>query len=134
MIIIDSSAIVAILLDGPEAFDFEGIIARRRCFVGAPTLCEARMALDKRLQERAEYAVLGLIQAKGIEVISFDEAMAAEGIAAFNRYGKGRGHPAQLNFGDCLSYAVAKCRNLPLLFQGGDFPHTDLVPAHAPAV
>ncbi len=51
-----------------------------------------------------------------------------------NRYGKGRGHPAQLNFGDCLSYAVARSRNLPLLFKGDDFARTDLVPAYDPAL
>ena len=64
------------------------------------------------------------------------DTSASYGVAvdAFNRYGKGRGHPAQLNFGDCLSYAVARSRNLPLLFKGDDFARTDLVPAYGPAL
>ena len=69
-----------------------------------------------------------------VEVITFDETMAVIGIAAFDHYGKGRGHPAQLNFGDCLSYAVARSRNLPLLFKGDDFRRTDLVPAYDSAL
>jgi ribonuclease VapC len=134
MVVLDSSAIVAILLNEPDAPQLKAIVSQRHCIIGAPTLCEARMALDRHLPGRAWPTLERFVVDEGIEVLSFDEAMAAEGIAAFDRYGKGRGHPAQLNFGDCLSYAVAKCRNLPLLFKGGDFPHADLVPAYAPAV
>ncbi|MCJ2015065.1 type II toxin-antitoxin system VapC family toxin [Methylobacterium sp. J-076] len=132
MIALDSSAIVAILLGEPEASAFRGIVAQGRCLIGAPTLCEARMALNRRLRNRAAQALERIVADGHIEVVSFDETMSAIGIDAFNRYGKGRGHPAQLNFGDCLSYAVAKSRGLPLLFKGNDFGRTDLVPAYAP--
>ena len=61
-----------------------------------------------------------------IELTAFDAEEAEVGLRAFRRYGKGSGHRAQLNFGDCLSYAMAKTRNLPLLFTGNDFVHTDV--------
>lgn len=66
-------------------------------------------------------------------IAPFDNAMLNTALDAFACYGKGRGHPAQLNFGDCLSYAVAKTLALPLLFKGHDFGHTDVVPAYTPA-
>jgi ribonuclease VapC len=65
-----------------------------------------------------------------LEVVAHDEQLAHIAADAFLRFGKGR-HPARLNCGDCASYALAKKRNLPLLFKGGDFAHTDIVPALA---
>jgi ribonuclease VapC len=67
-----------------------------------------------------------LIQETGCEVIPFDEAQARVAIAAFGRYGKGMGHPAQLNLGDCGVYSLATLRNQPVLATGGDFRATDL--------
>lgn len=134
MIALDSSAVVAIILDEPEAPKLKVIVSQRYCVIGAPTLCETRMALDRRLPGRAWQTLERFVADGRIEVVAFDDAMAVTGIAAFHRYGKGRGHPAQLNFGDCLSYAVARSRNLPLLFKGDDFARTDLVPAYDPAL
>ncbi|BAU90020.1 PilT protein domain-containing protein [Methylorubrum populi] len=62
----------------------------------------------------------------GITVVSIDDAVARRAVDAFDTYGKGRGHPAQLNFADCLSYACAACHRVPILFKGRDFIHTDL--------
>jgi ribonuclease VapC len=66
------------------------------------------------------------IQALFIRVIPIEDSTSAVAVRAFARFGKGRGHPAQLNFGDCLSYACAKQRGVPILFKGRDFIHTDL--------
>ncbi len=61
-----------------------------------------------------------------IEIVGIDASFSYHAVEAARRYGKGSGHPAQLNFGDCLSYAVAKSRDLPLLYVGDDFRHTDI--------
>lgn len=70
-----------------------------------------------------------LIRFSEIDIVPFDEAQASIGIDARFRYGRGSGNSAKLNFGDCFAYALAKARNLPLLFKGDDFSHTDVVPA-----
>lgn len=69
-----------------------------------------------------------LLDELGIELVPFDEPQARESQRAFIRFGKGR-HPAGLNFGDCISYALARSMGLPLLFKGDDFAKTDVVPA-----
>lgn len=69
-----------------------------------------------------------LIRELAIEIVPFDEDLARESRAAFVRFGKGR-HPAGLNFGDCVSYAVARSRGLPLLYKGVDFAKTDVISA-----
>jgi ribonuclease VapC len=74
-----------------------------------------------------------LVRDAELEIVAFSETEATVGAAAFRRFGKSSGHPAKLNFGDCFSYALAKSRNLPLLFKGDDFVHTDIVPAWKPA-
>jgi ribonuclease VapC len=70
-----------------------------------------------------------LIERSGIAVVPFDEPMAEAAFDAFKRYGKGQGHRAQLNIIDCAAYALAKTRDLPLLFKGNDFASTDIRPA-----
>ena len=69
-----------------------------------------------------------LIRAAELEIVAHDGKLARLASEAFLRFGKGR-HPARLNCGDCASYALAKSRNIPLLFKGGDFARTDIVPA-----
>ena len=132
MIALDSSAIVAVLLLEPEAADFRRTIAASGALVGAPTLVETRLVLESYLSGRAENALRAFLHGAGIAIVPFDAAMFEAAAEAFDRFGKGR-HPAKLNLGDCLSYAVARVHALPLLFKGGDFVHTDIVPAHAPA-
>ena len=70
-----------------------------------------------------------LLENVGIVVVPFDEEMAEAAFDAFRRFGKGQGHPAQLNIVDCAVYPLAKARSLPLLFKGGDFDRTDVDPA-----
>ena len=129
MIVLDSSAIVAILLGEDEEETFSEILGSTPALVGAPTLVETRMVMEGRLPMAAE--LLEDFLHGGVTVIPFDAAMYAAAAEAFARYGRGR-HWAKLNFGDCLSYAVAAVMRLPLLFKGDDFVHTDIVPAYTP--
>ena len=133
MIALDSSALVAIALDEPEGRIFDELIVRSRALVGVPTLFETRMVLGSLMPTFADVFVDRLIASPSIRTVDFGIDTYRAATDAFNRYGKGRGHAACLNFGDCLSYAVAKVYAVPLLFKGGDFIHTDLVPAHDPA-
>lgn len=132
MIVLDASAIVAILLGEEEKDLFAHLIAgQASVFLGAPTLLEARIVLVSRLQEAGPRLLDGFLAGSCATIVPLDAAMYAAASQAFSRYGRGR-HPAKLNFGDCMSYAVASVMRLPLLFKGDDFVHTDIVPAYAP--
>lgn len=123
--IVDSSALIAVVFREPG---FERVIeSMRNAFLvaaGAPTLAETGIVLRARL-ERSDGLLERLIDEFDIEEIQFGDAHWREAVDAFRRYGKGR-HKAQLNFGDCMTYAVAKLTGEPLLFTGADFKHTDL--------
>ena len=93
--------------------------------VGAPTVLEAGMVLSARLQQDARPVIQILLRRLRAKVTSFDEDHAWAATGAFLRFGLGR-HPAQLNFGDCMSYAVASLSGKPLLFVGDDFSKTDV--------
>ncbi len=88
------------------------------------------MVLEGRMRTLGEAQLRTILQAGLVMVVPFDAAMYELASGAFLRFGKGRGHPARLNFGDCLAYAVARSHAVPLLFKGDDFVHTDLEPAH----
>ncbi len=130
MIVIDSSALIAILRREPEADSFLQVIATAEgCLLSWVSLLETSMVLAGRTGDAASWADLdALIARAGMQVLAQDEELAQEAREAFLRYGKGR-HPAGLNLGDCASYALAKARSLPLLFKGNDFPKTDLMAA-----
>jgi len=127
--IIDSSALVAILLKEPEALRLTSAIAQstaRRL----PSSCflEASMVLLGRREENG-LRDLDLYIARGqMEIVAFTESQARIARTAFKRFGKGR-HPAQLNFGDCMAYALAKETGEELLFKGTDFTQTDIAVA-----
>ena len=124
--ILDSSAIVGIVLREPG---YEGIVrklaAAQALAVGAPTLTEAGIVLTARLGKDARGLLQGLLREWGAETVSFGEEHWREAVTAYARFGRAR-HKAQLNFGDCMAYAVAKLAGEPLLCTGGDFPKTDL--------
>ena len=126
MIALDSSAIVAIALREPEQFNFTTIIARRDCVVGRPTVLETHMVLRDRSGEDGIAILDRVLAHRTLRIIDFDERHLAIARRAFDQFGKGRGHPAQLNFGDCMAYAVAKHENVPLLYKGDDFKQTDI--------
>jgi ribonuclease VapC len=124
-VILDSSALVAIVLQEPDA---ERLLQRMReasyLAIGAATLLETGIVLSARLQEDARGLLARLLQESGITVVDVTEAHVGVAMDAWLRYGKGR-HPASLNFGDCLSYAISVVAGAPLLCVGDDFPQTD---------
>lgn len=125
--ILDSSALVAIVLQEPAA---ERLLQRMReasyLAIGAATLLETGIVLSARLHDDARGLLARLLQESGITVVDVTEAHFGVAMDAWLRYGKGR-HPASLNFGDCLSYAIAVVAGAPLLCVGDDFPQTDCV-------
>jgi ribonuclease VapC len=132
VITIDTSAIIAILQLEPEAARFTRCIeeAGAAC-ASAVSLQEALMVLAGRRGDTAAWAPLDrMIRDLELEIVTYDAELARIASEAFLRFGKGR-HPARLNCGDCASYALAKKYNMPLLFKGGDFAKTDIVPALA---
>ena len=129
MIAVDTSALLAIALGEPEAQIFLAVLTREDCILGTPTALEAHIAVERRGEPDATDILRKLMTLSNLTLLPFTAAHSFIAQQAFDRYGKGRGHPASLNFGDCLSYAVAKRDDLPLLFKGNDFTRTDLVPA-----
>jgi ribonuclease VapC len=128
LIALDTSAIVAIALEEPQAAMFAEIIGSERCLMGWPTVLESHMVLQG-LPSRRGLDVLDLVlKAPRLRTVRFDRHMFETARAAFNRFGRGR-HQAKLNFGDCMSYAVAKFHDVPLLYKGDDFRLTDIRPA-----
>jgi ribonuclease VapC len=90
------------------------------------SLLEAGIVLRARMRERSAESLYTLVEEIDCRVIPFTEAQAKAAIAAFGRFGKGMGHRAQLNFGDCAVYALAVLRGEPVLATGHDFVATDL--------
>lgn len=126
--IIDASAAIAILKQEPDANVYTKAIASARIRkIAAPTYLEVCMVAAGRRGPEALERVDEFMRASEIEIISFTSGLAHAAVDAFMRFGKGR-HPARLNFGDCISYAVAKAEVMPLLFKGDDFPLTDIEP------
>ncbi len=129
MIVVDSSALVAILKAEPEADEFQQILAANRCLLSAVSHLETSQVLISIKNTAASAKGLDdLIGSAGIQIVGFDQAQAVLARDAFVRFGKGR-HPAKLNLGDCAAYALAMSRGLPLLFKGTDFALTDVTPA-----
>ena len=125
--IIDSSAIMAIVRNEPERQAFITAIAdASRRLLAAPNLLEAAIVVE-RLGDptlvREFDTVLADLQ---VESVPFTAAHAQIARDAYRDFGKGSGHPAQLNFGDCFAYALAKDADEPLLYKGNDFVHTDI--------
>lgn len=124
--ILDSSAIVAIVMDEPERATFIGKINRAAVVaVAAPTLVEAGIVLSSRTGADASALLAQLVVIADAVVIEFGAAHWEAAIAAWWRFGKTR-HPAALNFGDCIAYAAATVAGQPLLAKGNDFPMTDI--------
>ncbi|MBW3572464.1 MAG: type II toxin-antitoxin system VapC family toxin [Gemmatimonadetes bacterium] len=127
--VIDASALIAILLGEPEAPRLAGAIAADpNRLLGAPTLLQAAAVMLGRKGPQGEIALDALLQRLDIRVVPFTGDAASHARSAFRQYGKGVGSPAVLNYGDCLSYGTAMATGEPLLFKGDDFPQTD-VPA-----
>jgi ribonuclease VapC len=125
-VILDSSALVAIVFQEP---DYGALLEKLRgasaLGIGAPTAAETSIVLSARLGRDARGLLARLLQEAGVVLIPFGEAHHGAAVDAWLRFGKGR-HPAALNFGDCLAYAVARLSDRPLLCVGNDFAQTDL--------
>ncbi len=124
--VIDTSAMLAILQDEPERGSLaEKIEAAPVCRTSAATFVEASMVIESRQGAEGVRLLDLLIEAADVEVVAVDLAQARIARQAFANFGKGR-HPAGLNFGDCFAYALARRLGEPLLCKGEDFTRTDL--------
>jgi ribonuclease VapC len=125
-VILDSSAVIAILLQEPgHELLRERLATSERASIGAPTVLETSMVLCARLGRAGKTLLARFLEEAEIEVVGFTVDHWTVAADAFIRYGKGR-HNAGLNFGDCMTYAVATLAGEPLLCLGDDFPATDL--------
>jgi ribonuclease VapC len=126
---IDTSVIVAILSKEPDATEFANKIEAAECCTSALVILEAATRLSTKLgidPVEVERRIQALLDEAKITLAPMDAKTASLAVKAFADYGKGRGHPAQLNLADCLSYACAKAQNISLLYKGKNFSHTDL--------
>ncbi|OWJ67329.1 type II toxin-antitoxin system VapC family toxin [Inquilinus limosus] len=127
--VIDTSAILAIFLDEPEAADLERRIAADPVrLISAAIVLEAGIVIEARLGDTGGRELDLWLHRLDAETVPVDAEQAAMARRAWRRFGKGR-HPAGLNYGDCFSYALAATRGEPLLFKGNDFSQTDLTTA-----
>ena len=128
--IVDSSALIAILTDEPDALPLSQILDLPAIVrVSAASYLETSIVLDKHRDPVLSAKLDGLIESAKIVIEPVTPEQARTARQAYRDYGKGSGHPANLNFGDCFSYALARDKREPILFKGDDFIHTDLRPA-----
>ncbi len=130
MIVVDTSAIVAVAFAEPEREAFVQAIQRAdKALISTVSVVEARMVVHGRRGQRAVVLVDDLLRLPVFEMVAPGPSEMDAAYSAFVAFGKGSGHPACLNFGDVFSYALAKVRSLPLLYKGDDFAQTDVVNA-----
>jgi ribonuclease VapC len=129
MIVVDSSALIAILFEEPEKPAFENVITGgERCVMSAVNAHETATVLRLRHGAEAVERFWQFLTDIEIENLPFDEMQVRAAAVAFNLYGKGINPRARLNLSDCAAYALAKTMDAPLLFKGDDFTQTDLQP------
>ncbi|MCJ2007534.1 type II toxin-antitoxin system VapC family toxin [Methylobacterium sp. E-041] len=132
---VDASAMVAIMSAEPPAAALIRCLDQAEApITSALAVFETVMALSRKLSQdvaNSESQIERFLLAAGIRLVPIAAAESHEALAAHARYGKGRGHPAQLNLGDCFAYACAQVHDVPLLFVGDDFPQTDIRSAMA---
>ena len=127
IIVADTSAFMAILKNEPDADDFRStLLEADKVLISAATAVEMHIVITARLGEPGILRLNRLLSHPLFEIVDLDQAQMIIANLAYERFGKGR-HPAKLNYGDLFSYALAKHRNLPLLFKGNDFSKTDIL-------
>lgn len=132
--VVDSSAILAILNQEADAPAIARcLIENRLLLMSAATLMECGSVVVRLYGAAGKTELDGLLARLNVRIVEFSAEQAQTGIEAYEHYGRGSRHRANLNMGDCFAYALAKTRNLPLLFNGDDFIHTDIEPALKPA-
>jgi ribonuclease VapC len=128
--IVDTSALIAILRDEQDAMSYAQAIATARVTrISAVNYVETAAVIDAGRDPIASRRFDDLLQEAGIVIEPVTQTQARIAREAYRDFGRGTGHPAHLNFGDCFAYALAKALNEPLLYKGRDFGHTDLTPA-----
>jgi ribonuclease VapC len=126
-VIIDTSAIMAIVKDEPEAEAFATMLAGSPVNrISAATLVETSIVIDRSLPPSAHKRLDALLDGTAIVIESVTAEHADLARTAHRRFGRGSGHPARLNFGDCFAYALAKATGESLLYKGDGFGHTDI--------
>jgi ribonuclease VapC len=129
-VIIDTSALIAILRDEPEAAACaRAIEAASRRLVSAASFLEAAIVIDGSRDPVASRRFDDLLREAQLVIEPVTEAQARIAREAYRDFSRGSGHPARLNFGDCFAYALARLTGEPLLFKGTDFANTDITPA-----
>lgn len=128
VIVVDTSAIVAMLFNEPEAETFAARLLDEGGRVSAVSIYEAETVILRRGDPALATGVRELVSRFGLTIDPFDDEQARSASLAYAKFGKGR-HPAKLNLGDCAAYALAKSLNAPLLYKGDDFTQTDITPA-----
>ena len=127
--VIDPSALLAVIFDEPEGPKFrEAILAAETAYLSAPSAVELTLVALGRKGAEGEVRAHAILDLGEVQIVPFDANHVAIAKQAFRIYGKGR-HPAGLNLGDCFAYALAKSLGEPLLFKGNDFRLTDVIPA-----
>jgi ribonuclease VapC len=130
---VDASAIVAILTEEPEADTLANTLETAETRMTSPiAIYEAVVGVSRKRHvgvEAAQHYVEEFLRVARVETVPINATDAALALSAFARFGKGRGHPAQLNMGDCFAYASAISHRLALLFKGDDFSRTDIAVA-----
>jgi ribonuclease VapC len=130
-VIVDTSAIVAIVLNEPRCTQLGELLADATApKMSAATAVEVSAVLTRRLRPEDQRRVERLLDAWEIELVPFDAVQADIASRAYRDFGRGSGHPAALTLGDCYSYALAHVTGEPLLFVGDDFAHTDITAAY----
>jgi len=128
--VIDTSAVMAVLLDEPERSAIEAALNKEPCSISAVTLVELLIVAEARAGVEGARIVEALLDRLAVEVLDVGAAQAREAISGWRRFGRGR-HSAHLNLGDCFAYASAIERGESLLFVGNDFSQTDVASALA---
>jgi ribonuclease VapC len=130
---VDASAIVAILTREPEAGHLSALLVGAKSpITSAVAIFEATIGIARKRNVSIALVQSDLevfLSAAKIRMVEISGPEVSEALSAFARYGKGQGHPAQLNLGDCFAYAVAKTNGIALLFKGNDFSKTDITVA-----
>lgn len=130
--VVDTSAVIALLFDEPEADAVAAALQTAdEAVMAAPTFTELAIVVEARTGPAGSRLMEQLLDEYGVTIVPLDEQLARRSVDGWRRFGKGR-HPAGLNLGDCFAYALASTEDLPLLFVGADFAATDIEPALEP--
>lgn len=124
--IVDTSVFVAIVFGEAESGRFVELLEDGPVAMSAATLTETEIVVRGRRGEPALDELRVLLDRADVDIVAVDAVQARIASGAYRRYGRGSGHAAKLNYGDCFSYALARARDEPLLFKGDDFVHTDV--------